>query len=118
MTPLQGRRSDVGITFSLDDKLRIAQKLDEIGIDLIEGGYPGSNPKDRKFFKLAKDIPFKNARVVAFGSTCRSDLSGQRPTDRKPHRNRHRSRNHSREELGPSRPGHSGDFLGKKSRND
>lgn len=74
-TTLRDGAQTWGITFSLDDKLRIAQKLDEIGIDLIEGGYPGSNPKDRKFFKLAKDIPFKNARVVAFGSTCRSDLS-------------------------------------------
>jgi 2-isopropylmalate synthase len=74
-TTLRDGAQTWGITFSLDDKLRIAQKLDEIGIDLIEGGYPGSNPKDRKFFKLAKDIPFKNSRVVAFGSTCRADLS-------------------------------------------
>ncbi len=77
-TTLRDGAQTWGITFSLDDKIRIAQKLDEMGIDFIEGGYPGSNPKDRKFFKVAKDIPFKHSRIVAFGSTCRSDLTPEK----------------------------------------
>jgi 2-isopropylmalate synthase len=77
-TTLRDGAQTWGITFSLDDKLRIAQKLDELGIDLIEGGYPGSNPKDRRFFKAAKDIQFKHASVAAFGSTCRPDLSPEK----------------------------------------
>jgi len=74
-TTLRDGAQTWGITFSLDDKLRIAQKLDDLGIDYIEGGYPGSNPRDRRFFSAARDIAFKHAVVVAFGSTCRSDLS-------------------------------------------
>lgn len=74
-TTLRDGAQTWGITFSLDDKVRIAQKLDELGIDLIEGGYPGSNPKDRRFFRIARDLNFKHARVVAFGSTCRADLA-------------------------------------------
>jgi 2-isopropylmalate synthase len=57
------------INFSADDKIRIAQKLDDFGIDYIEGGWPGSNPTDTKFFELAKEVSFKHARLAAFGST-------------------------------------------------
>jgi 2-isopropylmalate synthase len=60
------------IAFSLEDKVRIAQKLDEFGIHYIEGGWPGSNPKDLQFFREVKKIPLSQARIVAFGSTCRS----------------------------------------------
>lgn len=74
-TTLRDGAQTWGITFSLDDKLRIAQKLDEIGIDLIEGGYPGSNPKDRRFFQAARSIKFRRSRIAAFGSTCRADLT-------------------------------------------
>ncbi|HTY22585.1 MAG TPA: citramalate synthase [Desulfomonilaceae bacterium] len=74
-TTLRDGSQTWGITFSLEDKLRIAQKLDELGIDLIEGGYPGSNPKDRRFFNTARNLHFKHAILVAFGSTCRADLS-------------------------------------------
>ena len=77
-TTLRDGAQTWGITFSLEDKLRIAQKLDDIGIDLIEGGYPGSNPKDRKFFRQCKDISFKHAQIVAFGSTCRSETSPEK----------------------------------------
>jgi len=73
-TTLRDGAQTWGITFSLDDKVRIAQKLDELGIDYIEGGYPGSNPKDRRFFRIARELNLKHARVVAFGSTCRADL--------------------------------------------
>ncbi|MGC8603573.1 MAG: citramalate synthase, partial [Desulfomonilaceae bacterium] len=74
-TTLRDGAQTWGITFSLDDKVRIAQKLDEFGIDYIEGGYPGSNPKDRRFFELAKGLSFKNSVITAFGSTCRADSS-------------------------------------------
>ncbi len=57
------------INFSAQDKVRIAQKLDAVGIHYIEGGWPGSNPKDIQFFELAKKLSFNNARLTAFGST-------------------------------------------------
>jgi len=60
------------ISFSAEDKLHIAKRLDEFGIDYIEGGWPGSNPKDMEFFKLAGDTQFKHTRIVAFGSTKRA----------------------------------------------
>ncbi len=57
------------VTLSAEDKVRIARKLDDFGIHYIEGGWPGSNPKDARFFELAKEIDFKNARLTAFCST-------------------------------------------------
>lgn len=74
-TTLRDGAQTWGITFSLDDKVRIAQKLDDIGIDYIEGGYPGSNPKDRRFFEEAKRLNLKHSIITAFGSTCRADLA-------------------------------------------
>ena len=62
------------INFSAEEKLRIAQRLDEMGFHYIEGGWPSSNPKDMRFFEMAKTIRFKNARLTAFGSTRRFDL--------------------------------------------
>ncbi len=64
-----------GIAFSLPDKLRIADRLDRIGIHYIEGGWPGSNPKDMAFFREIKNYPLRQARVVAFGSTRRAGVS-------------------------------------------
>ncbi len=57
------------INFSAEEKLRIARRLDEMGFHYIEGGWPGSNPKDLRFFEMAKMIPFRHARLTAFGST-------------------------------------------------
>lgn len=57
------------ITFSVEDKLRIAERLDDFGIHYIEGGWPGSNPKDSLFFQKVKTRHFKHAKIVAFGST-------------------------------------------------
>src|SRR5207253_6705242 len=57
------------VSFSVEDKLVIAQKLDELGIDYIEGGWPNSNPKDKEFFKRASELKLKHARLTAFGST-------------------------------------------------
>ncbi|HON59554.1 MAG TPA: citramalate synthase [Smithella sp.] len=58
--------------FSAEEKLRIAQRLDELHFHYIEGGWPGSNPKDARFFEMAKEVHFKNATLVAFGSTRRA----------------------------------------------
>ena len=62
-----------GISLSVDDKLKITKLLDELGVDFIEGGWPGSNPKDEEFFKKVKDLDLKHAKIVAFGSTCRAN---------------------------------------------
>ena len=62
-----------GISFSVDDKLRIAKKLDEVGVDYVEGGWPGSNPKDAEFFRKAQELKLKHAKIAAFGSTCRKN---------------------------------------------
>ena len=68
-TTLRDGTQGENVSFSVDDKLQIAQKLDELGIDYIEGGWPGSNPRDKEFFRLAKDLKLKHARLAAFGST-------------------------------------------------
>jgi len=57
------------ISLTLEDKLRMAAKLDDMGIDYIEGGYPGSNPRDADFFKQVKTLKLKNAKVASFGTT-------------------------------------------------
>jgi len=59
------------ISFTVEDKVRIAMKLDELGIHYIEGGWPGSNPKDMRFFREIRGISLKHARIVSFGSTAR-----------------------------------------------
>ena len=58
--------------FSAEEKLRIAQRLDDVHFHYIEGGWPGSNPKDVRFFEMAKNVKFKNSRLTAFGSTRRA----------------------------------------------
>ncbi len=70
-TTLRDGTQREGISLSCDDKLRIARRLDALGVAFIEGGWPGSNPKDAEFFERARDIPWQTARVAAFGSTCR-----------------------------------------------
>jgi 2-isopropylmalate synthase len=68
-TTLRDGSQGEGINFSVADKLRIAEKLDSFGVHYIEGGWPGSNPKDIEFFAQARKKKFKNARLAAFGST-------------------------------------------------
>src|SRR5450432_3342336 len=68
-TTLRDGSQGEGINFSVADKLRIAEKLDSFGVHYIEGGWPGSNPKDIEFFAQAKKKKFKNAKLAAFGST-------------------------------------------------
>jgi len=63
-----------GISFSVEDKVLIAHKLDELGVDFVEGGFPGSNPKDAEFFVRMRNQPLRRARLVAFGGTRRAGL--------------------------------------------
>ncbi|MFC1583063.1 citramalate synthase [Candidatus Neomarinimicrobiota bacterium] len=70
-TTLRDGTQSEGINLSVKDKLHIAQLLDDFGIDVIEGGWPGSNPRDEEFFQAAKRLSLKHAIVSAFGSTAR-----------------------------------------------
>jgi 2-isopropylmalate synthase len=70
-TTLRDGTQREGISLSCDDKISIALKLDELGVDFIEGGWPGSNPKDVEFFQRAQELPLKHAVITAFGATCR-----------------------------------------------
>ncbi len=63
------------ITLSAEDKFRIAKKLDDFGIPYVEGGWPGSNPKDVRFFEMARASDFRNSRITAFSSTCRPGIA-------------------------------------------
>src|ERR1700724_3363593 len=74
-TTLRDGTQGHGISFSVADKLRIAERLDSFGVHYIEGGWPGSNPKDIEFFAEAKHKKFKRARLAAFGSTRRKDVA-------------------------------------------
>ncbi|NQT29417.1 MAG: citramalate synthase [Candidatus Saganbacteria bacterium] len=74
-TTLRDGAQTEGISFSLEDKLKIAKLLDELGMHYIEGGWPGSNPKDIEFFKAIKKVPLKNAKIVAFSSTRRPNVA-------------------------------------------
>ena len=77
-TTLRDGTQGEGVSFSMEDKVRIAQRLDSLGIHYIEGGWPGSNPKDLRFFKRVQDAVFKTAKITAFGATRRP---GVRPQD-------------------------------------
>jgi 2-isopropylmalate synthase len=70
-TTLRDGAQTEGINFSLEDKLRITEKLDDFGIDYIEGGWPGANPKDTLYFKEVKKLNLKHSKIVAFGATRR-----------------------------------------------
>jgi len=73
-TTLRDGAQTEGISFTVEDKLKIAKLLDKLGVHYIEGGWPGSNPKDIEFFKRAKELKLKNAKIVAFGSTRRANV--------------------------------------------
>ena len=70
-TTLRDGTQSEGFTLSANDKVRIAHRLDEIGVSFIEGGWPGSNPKDAEFFERACDMEWKNSLITSFGATCR-----------------------------------------------
>ena len=77
-TTLRDGTQREGISLSLEDKVRIARRLDDFGVHYIEGGWPGSNPKDAEFFEAVRNMKFQSAKVTAFGSTRRKNV---RPED-------------------------------------
>ena len=70
-TTLRDGTQREGLSLSCDDKIRVAHRLDELGVAFIEGGWPGSNPKDAEFFERARDTKWSTALIAAFGSTHR-----------------------------------------------
>lgn len=64
-----------GVSFTVEDKLKIVDRLDKLGVDYIEAGNPGSNPKDLEFFRRAKNNKYKNIKLIAFGSTRRANIN-------------------------------------------
>ena len=76
-TTLRDGAQSEGISFSLGDKIHIAEKLDELGVHYIEGGWPGSNPKDAAFFKRIQKVRLQNAKIAVFGSTRRVGLKAK-----------------------------------------
>jgi 2-isopropylmalate synthase len=79
-TTLRDGAQTEGISFSVSDKLRIAEKLDELGVHYIEAGWPGANPKDVEVFKKLKRLRLKHSKVVAFGSTRRPKIKSKDDT--------------------------------------
>ncbi len=76
-TTLRDGTQGENVTFTADEKLKIAMRLDDMGIHYIEGGWPGSNPRDVRFFDLAKGENFNNARITAFGSTRKPGIAAE-----------------------------------------
>ncbi len=72
-TTLRDGAQTEGVSYTVNDKVKITHKLDELGIHYIEGGWPGSNPKDREYFEIMKTQKLKNAQLTAFGSTRRAN---------------------------------------------
>jgi 2-isopropylmalate synthase len=73
-TTLRDGSQGEGVNFSVRDKLLLTKKLDELGVDFVEGGYPLSNPKDAEYFRSIRDMPLSHAKVVAFGMTRRKGI--------------------------------------------
>jgi 2-isopropylmalate synthase len=76
-TTLRDGTQGEGVSLSVEDKVKITKRLDEFGIDYIEGGWPGSNPKDAEFFQRVRSMPMSHARIAAFGSTRRGKLKAE-----------------------------------------
>lgn len=76
-TTLRDGTQGEGISFSVSSKLRLTEKLDQFGIDYIEGGWPGSNPRDMAYFEKVKNLHLNHARVAAFGSTRRANVKAE-----------------------------------------
>jgi 2-isopropylmalate synthase len=74
-TTLRDGTQREGISLSLADKIKITQLLDKLGVNYIEGGWPGSNPKDAAYFEKVKELDLQHAKITAFGSTCRKDVA-------------------------------------------
>ena len=73
-TTLRDGAQGENISFTAEDKLRIAKRLDDNGFHFIEGGWPGASPRDTRFFELARTTEFKNAKISAFGSTRKPNI--------------------------------------------
>src|SRR5471032_1361786 len=73
-TTLRDGTQGSGVSFSVQDKLRVAERLDAFGMHYIEGGWPGSNPKDVAFFEAAATRTWRHAKIAAFGSTRRGGI--------------------------------------------
>ena len=82
-TTLRDGSQGEGVNFSLQDKLLITARLDALGIDYVEGGYPLSNPKDAAYFRAVRDLDLAHARVTAFGMTRRRDIAAEDDTGMK-----------------------------------
>jgi 2-isopropylmalate synthase len=74
-TSLRDGAQSEDVSFTLDDKLRVAELLDGLGIAYIEGGWPGSNPRDEEFFRAVRRLNLRRARIAAFGSTRRANVA-------------------------------------------
>ena len=74
-TTLRDGTQREGISLAVSDKLRIARELDALGVAFVEGGWPGSNPKDAELFRRAKDVEWTHAVLAAFGSTRRAGIA-------------------------------------------
>ena len=73
-TTLRDGAQNEGISLSVQDKVNITLALDRLGMDFVEGGWPGSNPKDAAYFDQVRRLPLKHARITAFGATCRAGV--------------------------------------------
>jgi len=74
-TTLRDGAQAEGVAFTVEDKVKVAERLDDLGVHYIEGGWPGSNPKDIEFFERVRGMKWRNARLAAFGCTCRAGLA-------------------------------------------
>ena len=83
-TTLRDGTQGENINFSALEKLSIAERLDDFGVHYVEGGWPGSNPRDKQFFEIARRVTFKNAKIAAFGATRKPGT----PADQDPNRRR------------------------------
>ena len=76
-TTLRDGSQTEGVSYSVNDKVKITLKLDELGVHYIEGGWPGSNPKDKEFFEIMKTKKLKTSQLASFGSTRRANIKPQ-----------------------------------------
>src|SRR5947209_14761270 len=76
-TTLRDGSQGEGVNFSLQDRLLVTARLDDLGVDYIEGGYPLSNPKDAAYFRAVRDLDLRHARVTAFGMTRRRGVAAE-----------------------------------------
>src|SRR5262249_41896100 len=79
-TTLRDGSQGEGVSFSLQDKLLITRRLDELGVEYIEGGYPLSNHKDFEYFQEVRKLPLRHSRIVAFGMTRRKSVPAAEDT--------------------------------------